>query len=229
MGSIFFLLLALLAVVVISVAIYGIYSAAKRKRELAAWAQARGLVFSEERVPGLDNQFSAFECLKRGDDRYAFNTMEGNYADRRFFGFDYHYETHSTDSKGHRETHDHYFSAAMTWSDVPLKPLVIRPESILDKLAGFVGFEDIDFESAEFSRKFYVKSPDRRWAYDVIHARTMELLLAMPQFHIQFDRDCVMAWRDGTFSPADFEAAAEVIRGMLDRLPEYLVKQQEGT
>jgi hypothetical protein len=57
----------------------------------------------------------------------------------------------------------------------------------------------------------------------------MELLLAMPQFHIQFDRDCVMAWRDGTFSPADFEAAAEVIRGMLDRLPEYLVKQQEGT
>ena len=38
-------------------------------------------------------------------------------------------------------------------------------------------FDDIDFESDEFSRKFYVQSSDRKFAYDVLHPRMMEFLL----------------------------------------------------
>ena len=39
--------------------------------------------------------------------------------------------------------------------------LLIRREGVFDKIAGAIGFDDIDFESAEFSRRFYVKSSDR--------------------------------------------------------------------
>jgi len=119
--------------------------------------------------------------------------MEGTWSDRHLLAFDYHYETHSTDSKGHRRTNHHHFSAVILASALPLKPLFIRAEGFFDKLTEFVGFDDIDFESAEFSRKFYVKAKDRRWAYDVIHARTMEFLLSMPRFTIQFDRNNVIA------------------------------------
>ena len=111
-------------------------------------------------------------------------------------------------------------------SAIPLKPLHLRREHLFDKVSEFFGVDDIDFESAEFSRKFYVKSPDKRWAYDVIHARMMEYLLDAPTFSIQFAGSYVIAWRSSWFGPAEFEAGANLICGILDRLPGYVVQQQ---
>ncbi len=149
--------------------------------------------------------------------------MSGRWSDLPITAFDYHYATGSGKNRS-----DHYFSAVIIAGPVPLKPLYIRREGFFDKLTEFFGFDDIDFESAEFSRKFFVKSPDKRWAYDVIHQRMMEYLLAAPDFGIQFDLMHLIAWRSRKFSLADFQAAAELICGILDRLPEYVVRQQKG-
>lgn len=204
----------------------GWYFASMRRKELLAWATSHGLAFSPAKDGSMDSQFPAFNCLKPGDNRYAFNIMHGKWTDRDFLGFDYHYETYTHSSKGGRQTHHHYFSAVILSAPIPLKPLFIRPEGFFDKFSEFFGFDDIDFESAEFSRKFYVKSPDKKWAYDVIHQRTMEFMLASPQFSLQFAGNAVIAWRGSTFKTQDFEQAAELTKGILDRLPEYLVKQQ---
>ena len=131
-------------------------------------------------------------------------------------------------SFGLRHWFDIRHSGFVIHNSFPLKPLFIRPEGFFDKVTQFFGFDDIDFESAEFSRRFYVKSPDKRWAYDVIHPRTMELLMAGPRFSIKFDTGCVIAYRSSTFKPAEFAAAAGTIRGILDGLPDYLVRQQTG-
>jgi hypothetical protein len=98
----------------------------------------------------------------------------------------------------------------------------------MDKVTEFFGYDDIDFESAEFSRKFYVQSPDRKWAYDVLHQRAMEFLLVSPVFSLRFDTQCVIAWRSATFEPAEFTQALTLVRGLLDQLPGYLVKEQTG-
>ena len=116
-----------------------------------------------------------------------------------------------------------------TWeykSPILLEPLFIRPENFFDKLTEFIGFNDIDFESAEFSKKFYVKSPDKKWAYDIIHPRMMEFLLASPMFSIQFDLLSVIVYRDNTFSPADFDAAADLVNGIFERIPDYVIQNQ---
>ena len=152
--------------------------------------------------------------------------MLGTAGQRVTCGFDYHYETHSTNSKGQRQTHHHYFSALVVDAGLPLKPLFIRPEGFFDKVTEFVGFEDIDFESAEFSQKFYVKAPDRRWAYDVLHQKTMELMLAYPRFHIEFQGTQVIAYHDNrTFSLGEFSSALKVVTGILDYLPESVVRE----
>lgn len=215
--------IVIIAVVIIAAIIGGWYAASQRRKELSAWAQSRGLQFTDEKFYDLDDRFAAFSCLSQGSDRYAYNIITGSLAERDFLGFDYHYTTGSG-----KDQQTHTFSAIIVQSPIALKPLFIRAENFLDKIAEFAGFNDIDFESAEFSRKFYVKSPDKKWAYDVIHPQMMEFLLASPIFTIQFDSVYIMATRDTTFGAEDFEAACGVVEGMIGRFPEYLVKEQKG-
>jgi hypothetical protein len=56
----------------------------------------------------------------------------------------------------------------------------------------------------------------------------MEYLLTTPAFAIQFAENSIIAWRQKRFAPDDFQAAVDLIAGVLDRLPEDVVRQQEG-
>jgi hypothetical protein len=219
MGGIVVLFIAAFIVI----AIVSANMRARRRRELAAWARSRGLRFNSGRDDAMEDRFPEFSCLQRGSRRYAYNLIHGEWSGRKTTAFDYHYETSSGDSTTH-----HHFSAVILGSELPLKELFIRPEGFFDRIKESVGFDDIDFESAEFSRRFYVKARDRKWAYDVIHARTMEFLLSKPEFTIEFGTYSVIAYRSSTFHISEFESAAEVIRGILDRMPEYLRDQLEG-
>jgi len=196
---------------------------AKRRKELAAWAEGKGLAFRPGRDTGFDERYRTFGCLRRGHSRCAHNIVEGDWKGRRVTAFDYRYVTGSGKS---RQTH--HFSAIVLRSNVALKPLRIRSENVFDRVTEFFGLDDIDFESAEFSREFHVKSSDKRWAYDVLHQRTMEFLLSMPRFSIEFDDRHVIAWRNRRFDVETFESAIAIVEGILDRLPEYVVRQQGG-
>ena len=222
------LFIGIVIVIFIVIVIYSIISAAKRRKELAAWAGLKGLNYTNTKDYGMDDKYSQFGVLRKGERRYAYNIMSGNWDDLSITAFDYHYETHSRDSKGRRQTHHHHFSSVILKSDIPLKPLFIRPEGFFDKITEFFGFDDIDFESAEFSKKFFVKAGDRKWAYDVIHTRTMQYLLDNPTFTIQFDDNSnIIAYRNKKFKVEEFETAADLIKGLLDLMPGYLVKQQK--
>jgi len=219
MPALMFIVFGVLIVALVGV---GLYMQAKRRQELRAWAHGHGLSFDPSRDSGMDDRFPGFRCLRQGHSRYAHNVMDGKWAgELPVTAFDYQYTTGS----GKNQT-THNFSAVIVRSPVPLKPLFVRREGFFDKVGEFFGFDDIDFESAEFSRMFYVASPDRRWAYDVIHQRMMEYLMAAPNFTIEFEGLHVIASRSGRFRPYDFEAAVETVRGILDRLPGYLVRQQ---
>jgi len=213
-------------VVVIVMAVIGHAQAQKRRKDLAAWAAARGLEFSPDRMGGVDDRFPGFEALRRGDNRYAHNILSGRRNGAEFYAFDYHYETHSRDSKGRRRTNHHHFSAVILGAPVPLQSLAIRPEGFFDRVGAFFGYEDINFESAEFSRKFHVSAPDRRWAYDVLHARAIEFLLASPFYTIDMEPTHVLALRNAVFPPDEFETAARVVEGLLERLPDYVKQRQ---
>lgn len=208
-------------VVLVLVMIYKSRLSAQRREQLIAWAHGKGLDFDASRDGGMADRFDNFKCLQHGCERYAYNRMEGEWAGRPITAFDYHYATGVDDDRSH-----FHFSAVIITSAVPLEPLCICREGFLDKLTEFLGFEDIDFESAEFNRKFRVRSPFKRWAYDVVHTRTMEHLLSGPDVGIQLDFMYIIAWGRCLFTPTEFAAAADLIGGILDRLPEYVVKQQ---
>ncbi len=202
--------------------------AARRRQALADWAAANRFSFREARDHSFDTRYGQYDCLRRGDNRYAYNILNGMRGTHNVIAFDYHYQTYSRDNKGRRKTHHHHFSAAIVETELPLRPLLIRPEGIFDKLTAFFGMDDINFESAEFSRKFHVSAPDRQWAFDVIHQDTMEFLLVQPRFSIEMEGPGLIVWKSGRLNLADLEAAIHVGSGILQRLPRYLVNELKG-
>ncbi|MDJ0975641.1 MAG: hypothetical protein QNJ98_14355 [Planctomycetota bacterium] len=216
--------------IVVAIVVAVMQSGREKKRSLAlrGWAEHRRFHFlpkSEGNDSTFDERFPAFDCMRNGDQRYAYNIANGAMGDTEVVAFDYHYRTRSTDSKGRTQYHHHNFSAVLLDTRLALKPLFIRAEGFFDKITSAFGFDDIDFESAEFSRTFFVKSPDRKWAYDVIHQETMEFLLRAPRFTIQLAGPHALIWRGRRFSAAEFDHALNVITGILDRIPKDIRKE----
>jgi hypothetical protein len=215
-------------VLIIAGGIYSYRQTAKRRLALSALAAEQGWTFNPDNDSELITRFSPLKCLEQGSNRYAYNVLTGKYRNRSLCAFDYHYETYSTDSKGNHQTNHHVFSVAVLETELPLKPLLIRPEGFFDRIGEFFGMDDIDFESDEFSRTFHVSSPERRWAFDVIHQATMEFLLAAPRFTIELSGSRVVVFRSSCFDPPEFEAALSVAAGIVERLPNYLLREWKG-
>lgn len=206
----------------VGMVLFAFWSAAQRRKALAAWAQAHGLAFSPGSDRDMDDRHAHFNCLRKGHSRSARNIMRGELDRLQVVAFDYHYVT------GHgKNRRQHRISALIARSEVPLKHLFIRREHAFDKVTEFFGADDIDFESAEFSKKFYVKAKDRKWAYAVIHQGMMDYLMRSKKFSTQFDTHEIIVWRSRRFAPDEFLTAAHFIRGMLDLLPDYLVQEQK--
>jgi hypothetical protein len=195
----------------------------KRSAELRSWAARRSFRFRAAKDRNLARQYPDFKRLHRGHSRFVKNVMTGRRRDLEVTAFDYQYTTgHGKNRQTHRE------SAAIVRSAHPLIPLHIRHEHIFDKVGEFLGFDDIDFESAEFSRKFHVSSPDRKWAYDVLHNRTIEFLMKECFCDLDCDGWHVMIHRNRRFSPQEFGRAMDLAVGFLERIPDFVVRELTG-
>ncbi|MEZ6073991.1 MAG: hypothetical protein R3C10_27860 [Pirellulales bacterium] len=137
---------------------------------------------------------------------------------------DFHYQVTTHNGKT-SSTHTYRFSyaiAGLPFANVP--ELLIRPEGMFDQLKGLLGFDDINFESEEFSRRFFVKSSNKRFAYDVIDPRMMEFLLASnpPTIDIEQSRICLC---DGgkQWTPEQFKSQLSWARDFFDHWPDHVV------
>ena len=96
--AVFFGTLVLATLVGVAIAIN---VGAKRRRDaFAVLAQRLGLMFSAYRDPEMAKRFAFLNKLAQGSNRYAFNTLWGNFRQHAIYAFDYHYETYSRDSEG---------------------------------------------------------------------------------------------------------------------------------
>ncbi len=148
--------------------------------------------------------------------------LSGEYQRNEILVFDYHYETHSTDSKGHRQTHHHYFSFFILMLPVGFPELRITKEGLLSKIAQAFGYDDIDFESAEFSRAFCVRSKEKKFAYDVCNSQMMEYLLANRDLSVEIERNALALAFDSQLSAQKIEFNLQRLLEIRLRMPEYL-------
>jgi hypothetical protein len=214
-GFALLLFFGVLALIVVG-AFYSERQRQKRLSELSLLALQQGWQFDPSNDRSIADRFHHFSMFSRGQDRFGYNTLRGN-VDIREQAWcvqlgDFHYETTttSTDSKGRTSTSTHHHRFSYIVFETPYlgaPPLFIRREGFFDKITGFLGFDDIDFESAQFSKRFYVKSKDKKFAYDIVHPRMMEFLLDADPPTIEFQRgQCCLSRGEKCWSGDEFTA-----------------------
>ena len=188
----------------------------RRKKALLRWARANGL----ERVfdpPDMWAVCPGLQCLSIGTPRVDVDMMKGRWRGHEIVVFEHSYGSGRVSWQ---------FGAVVVNVGRPLRPLLIRAEGFKDRVLASLGYEDINFESDEFSRRFYVQGPDRRWAYAAIHPRMMELLLAVDcPFGIEFGETHLIVCGHCHMMPKEFAVLADVAVGIVDLLPEHLLDE----
>lgn len=189
----------------------------QRRRLLRAWARRRGLSFKAGPDNKVGIRFLELQLLGGGGPTQGRNLASGTIDGREVHAFDVVRGDGEDDEPSHRHSS---FSCVLVKADLPLIPLQIRPEGMGDRLAGALGFDDINFESAAFSAQFHVTSADRKWAYDVVNGQQMEYLLSRPRVWLELGGWYCLVARSGSMSPEDYNSALETARGFLDGIPE---------
>jgi len=156
--------------------------------------------------------------LARGDDRYAFNILRGTYHEQALFVFDHHYQTGSD-----KNQEDHYGTMLMLIVKEIFPQLTIEPENLGLKIAETFGVAcDIKFESAEFSRRYCVRSADRKFAYDVCNPQMIDYLLLNPGLKIEIQGPVISLAFEPQLLAGQIEFNLQRLVEIRSRLPQYL-------
>ena len=81
---------------------------------------------------------------------------------------------------------------------------------------------DIDFESAEFSRKFVVRSPDKKFAYDFCNARMIEYLLDNRDLQVEVEHDSLALFFGSCLSPDAIQPNFDRLIQVRELIPDYV-------
>lgn len=202
--------------------VWGIRAGKKRRDDMTLLADRLGLSFSHERNYRMADRYSFLDKLRQGSNRYAYNIMSGSYQNHRVTVFDYHFETHSTDSKGRRQTHHYHFSFFILELEKDFPELTIAKEGLFSKIAQAVGYDDIDFESHEFSKRFVVRSKDKKFAYDFCNAQMIEYLLGIADLNIEVDQNMLALGFGSCLKVEEIEPRLTQLVEIRSLMPNYL-------
>ena len=195
---------------------YGM-GAVRRRRAMSAAARRLGLQYlpgDPYNLPRLHGHMPAFGV---GRSRRAYNMLRGNAGGHLLLLTDYKY---FFGTQSIRRTF--YRTYCLLYSDKVFGDLYVRPEGFLEKVAEAAGFDDIDFESKEFNDMFYVRSNNKRFAYDIINPRMMDYLAGCPGLHLEFSGDVMLAHYNRRLKPRQIEPLVRVVKGIAGIIPTYL-------
>ena len=195
----------------------------KRQEALVALASGLGLHYQRGKDRSLVAGYHAFDLFRRGRNQYAQSVFTGDYRNHRITAFDFHYETRSTDGKGHTQRHHHYFTCVICHLPKAFPELKVRPEGLFDKVASAVGWDDIDFESYEFSRTYHVSSRDKKFAYDFFHTRMSQFFLNHQGMVLEVDGSAMLLSTKGKINPERLEAHLDRLVAIRELVPQYIL------
>lgn len=200
----------------------------RRIAELEAWSAARGFDYDPQRrgAPNLP-----FELFDRGHSRWSSHLVTGRLRDALrglpdpgLELFHYHYAVTTGSGKDRRTRHYHQRCAVLDLG-IDLGAIDIRPENLFDKFAAAVGFDDIDVEDPEFSKRFHVKARDRRDVYALLGS-SMTDHLSTAAHALAIRGSLVLVSESGRAEVADYARLEAFVAGFAAAVPRVVVNNE---
>lgn len=218
-------LLVIAVVAITGMIMYFQYKARQKKiAEFTAFAAQRGWRYTE-RDRSLVNRFLG-EPFGRGHGRSADHVLRGEHRGRQVTAFEYTFkETHGTGQDRRTETFTHTVVALSLPSGKPT--LQVGREGFGRKLLGFVGVRDLQLESEQFNETFHIKTDNDRFAYDVLHPRMMEWMLADERAlrtPFRFERGDLMTWDRDKIDLPKVGWMLDYLCDVVDQVPSFVWK-----
>ena len=208
-----FIALAIVAIV------FGWQAEKKRRAAFQAWADAHGWSYHHAKDKGWVRRYSFLDRLQQGHSRVAMHRLSGRWGERRAAGFTLRYVTGSG-----KNAQTHIWSVALLEMERRFPELTIAPENILSRFGQALGFDDIDFESAEFSKAFAVRSDDKKLAYDFCNTGMMEFLLQHRGTVLELEGDTLAVLARKRMKPEDLTPMLDFLVAVRGHMPDYLFR-----
>ncbi|WP_051704213.1 hypothetical protein [Glycomyces sp. NRRL B-16210] len=185
-----------------------------RIAQCAAWAARHGFQYWPDDPTALG--ISGHNPFDLGHSRRAYDVLRGRYRDAHLHCFQYVFVTGGGRS---RTTHTYQVYAISLPKSRPY--LDIRHENALSRR-----FEkDLDFENQAFNDEYRIESDSPRFAYDVIHPRTMEWMLADQRarsYQWRFEGSWLMTFRTGGHDLDQVFHYADFLHAVLGQVPAHV-------
>lgn len=160
--------------------------------------------------------------LNKGHSRYAYNVMSGVCLGRPIHAFDYHYAITTSNGKSSSTRHYHISCVSVSLGRAYPK-LTVTEEGVGSKVAQFFGHDDIDFESKQFSDAYCVRSPERRFAYDVITPAMMEHLMSCSGLYFEITGKNLLVAHHELLEPQDMRSLINRAIKTRDLIPAHVM------
>ena len=208
---------SLLPLVVFALFAVGLYLAWRRNKALrdglANLARANRWTFTA-RQDGVAASWQQ-DPFGEGHGRQCRNVVQGASGGWPFVALDYQYTTGSG-----KDTQTHPYAVTAVQLAVPMPPLSVTPENIVSRHLG----HDIQLESEDFNRRYRVKADVPKFAYDVLTARTMQMLLARPPVSLHFEGSWLVCFDRGDLTPPTLLSQLDTAKQLLAGIPPFVWK-----
>jgi hypothetical protein len=162
----------------------------------------------------------------KGFGREAKHVLAGQHRGRDLIAFEYIYkEKHGSGKDSRTVTYRNTVVALNTPAARPT--LEVSREGLGRKLLGLVGVRDLQLESEEFNKNFHIRTEDDKFAYDVLHPRTMEWMIAdqrCSDLPFRFERADLLTWQKNSIDLPSVDAMVNYLCDVLERVPSFVWK-----
>jgi hypothetical protein len=205
---------------------YSFYRKKKRRLALAGFAAQHRLRYS--RQDPFDLIRLGFNLFSLGDGRGCENVVYGDWQGMATREADFWYYTESSNSKGNRNRNYHYFSMVVVDAQAYFPHVTVQKETLGTRLAGHLGFHDIEFESEDFNREFRVKAGHQEFAFQLIDARMIRWMLSTDgRFGFEVNGPNLLVYQRRV-SPSELLPLFGTAKAFVDHVPR-LVWNEYGT
>ena len=193
----------------------------QRVMSLCAWARNKGWTYVEDGRP-FARRFGGAPF--RGVFKQARHVIHGTYRGRTFVAFELEYSAVSGVGVGLQTCWSTVVAIRLPASRPSLE---VNFEHSGREVVELVGLRDLQLESEEFNRVFRITASDERFAYDVLHPRMMQWLLADQRSRVvpfRFERADLLCWSGDDLDPNHVIWMADYLVDIAERVPEFVWK-----